>query len=245
MSAERAPVRHRARGLRRNPRVAEAEVAALAWLLWALLRMLRWTLRLQTEGADELMACWRARRPVVVTFWHGRALMLPYFYRGGGATIMNSTHRDGEIVTRALARFGIESTRGSSSRGAVAGALGLLRAFARGRDLALIPDGPRGPAAEVKPGVVEIARQTGALLFPVALSASRCARGTGWDRLMIPAPGARVAMVVGSPILAGEEQGAVRRDRERRGELCAELQAALVAATRRADELVGREPEDF
>ncbi len=251
-SKQRTHNRH-ASGLRRFPWVARAEVATLAFFAWLLLRLLKLTVRVRSENAGLLQKCWREGEPVVLAFWHGRAVMLPFFYSGRGVYIMNSTHRDGEIVSRALHRFGIMSTRGSSSRGAVGGLLALARAARRGFDVALIPDGPRGPAGEAKAGAIELARLSGALLFPVSASCKLSFRGTGWDRMMIPLPGAELRVVVGDPIDVSRDRNAgVRGDgnetrrfgRESRERLRAELELALKGCTRRADKLAGRIEED-
>jgi len=235
------------RGLRRAPVLARLEIEVASFLVWAVLRLLRVTVTIERHGSAELERYWKNDRRVVMAFWHGRSIMMPFFYEGRGVTIMNSTHRDGEIITKALARFGIESTRGSSSRGAVSGALGLIRAFGRGRDLALIPDGPRGPAGTAKAGVAELALQTRAPLFPVAVSCSRSIRLRTWDRLMLPRPGARVVFVVGHPLrplprragapaISAAERAALREG------MRAELELRLRRLTAKADRLAGRAP---
>src|SRR6185369_6935316 len=58
------------------------------------------------------------------------------------------------------------------------------------------PDGPRGPCEEAKPGVVHLAKATGAPIFPVSYAASRCIRLGSWDRMMIPLPFSRVTFAV-------------------------------------------------
>jgi lysophospholipid acyltransferase (LPLAT)-like uncharacterized protein len=238
--ARRRPIKRLLTRLRRSRAFAGAEVALLAWLAWAVLRAIRLTVRFETVGAEAIEANWRAARPMVFAFWHGRSIMLPFLVRGrSDAYIMNSTHRDGEIITRALERFGIHSTRGSSSRGAVGGTLALMRALRRGNSVALIPDGPRGPAGVAKAGAVELASAGGAPLYPLAFSASRAVRLRGWDRMMLPLPGARVVCVVGAPLLPGE--GARRR--EERERLRGELEQRLGDLCRQADRLAGR-PEE-
>jgi lysophospholipid acyltransferase (LPLAT)-like uncharacterized protein len=230
------------RGLRRYAFFANLEIAAAALAIRAVLRLLGATLRWSRSGSEELERCWAEGEPVLMAFWHGRSILLPLVYRGRGACIMNSRHRDGEIVTRALESFGIASTRGSSTRGAVPGLLGLVRAFRRGRDLALIPDGPRGPAGVAKGGAAELALATGAPLFPLAVSVSAGWRLRTWDRLMLPRPFARAVLVVGEPLRVspGEEfpPGCARS--ERREALRAELQQRLRAVTAEADRLAGR-----
>ena len=229
------------RRLRRARLYHRFEAPVLGVLIWMVLWLLRMSTRFRSEGGELLERYWSEGRPVVLAFWHGRAIMLPFLYRrrvasGGRVWIMNSEHRDGEIITRALRRFGIHSTRGSSSRGAIVGTLGLARKLRAGDDVALIPDGPRGPALEAKPGAVELAATGGAPLCPLSFSASRFIRLGGWDRMMIPLPGARVVCVVGTPIDVPHG----RLSRERREELRLELQSRLLDAARRADTAVGR-----
>jgi lysophospholipid acyltransferase (LPLAT)-like uncharacterized protein len=243
------------RWVRRQPAYAQRETVLLGLLVWGVLWLLRRTTRLQLEGADPLFARWRAGEPTVLAFWHGRSIMLPFLLPGrprpsrraaqandgyiAETMIMNSTHRDGEIITRALARFGVTIARGSSTRGAVGGTLALMRGLARGAIVALIPDGPRGPAGEAKAGAVELAASSGALLFPVSASASRSRRMTGWDRMMIPLPGARVTCVVGEPFTFP----AGRLDKTAREQARALLESRLSEVTRQADRSCGRDEE--
>ena len=139
-----------------------------------------------------------------------------------------------------MRRFGVQTTRGSSRRGAVGGTLGLMRALARGAAVALIPDGPRGPAGSAQAGAVELAARVGAPLYPLAFSATRAVRMTGWDRMMLPLPGARVVCVVGAPLRIP----AGRLDRDDRELWRRRLEAELVAVTRAADGVCGREHAD-
>jgi hypothetical protein len=227
-----------ARGLRRFDLLARAEIAAASFAIWLVLALLGATLRWTRRGSADLERRWSAGEPVLMAFWHGRSIMLPLAYRGRGASIMNSTHRDGEIISRALARFGIESTRGSSSRGAVAGVLGLVRASRRGRDVALIPDGPRGPAGIAKGGAAELAIATGAPLFPMAVSCSHGWRLPTWDRMLLPYPFARMVLVVGEPLQAGAAGRASRGDE--REEIRSRLESTLRRITAEADRLAGR-----
>jgi lysophospholipid acyltransferase (LPLAT)-like uncharacterized protein len=133
-----------------------------------------------------------------------------------------SQHRDGEIATRALAAWGIQMVRGSATRGAVGGFLRLVHAFRAGYNLAVIPDGPRGPRHSAKPGVIRLAKATGAPIFPVSYAASRSLRLGSWDRLMIPLPFARVTVVVGGPLRVprrAEESELEERRRDLEGRL--------------------------
>ena len=169
---------------------------ALSGALWILAK----TLRIQYRDADALFAAWARRERVIIAFWHNRSVLMPIPYRGEKMCIMNSQHRDGEIATRALARWGIHSVRGSATRGGIGGFLQLVRAYRDGYDLAVVPDGPRGPRYVAKAGVIHLARATGARIFPVSYAASRSRQLRSWDRLIIPLPFARVVFTVGAPL---------------------------------------------
>ena len=228
------------REFRRRPWYAWGEVRILGVMIWLVLWVLRLTTRLEKVGAEQLQACWQRGEPVVFAFWHGRSIMLPFLVRGrSDVYIMNSKHRDGEIITRALGHFGIRSTRGSSSRSAVAGTLALWRALRDGNSVALIPDGPRGPAAVAKAGAVELAARAGVPLFPLAFSASKAIRLGGWDRMMLPVPGAKVVCVVGEPLVPDAE----RLGKEKREQTRVVLEERLKSLSARADRLAGREEE--
>lgn len=230
-----------ARGLRRFRWLAELEVEAAALALWAALRLLGFTLRYELHGNPELSRRWRSGSPVLMAFWHGRAVAMPLFYGGRGAFIMNSAHRDGRIVTGALARFGIGSTSGSSTRGGVGGLLGLVRAHRRGRDVALIPDGPRGPAGVAKAGAVELMLATRTPLFPLATSCTRGWRLPTWDRLLVPRPFSTVVLEIGEPLEPASFADAGSHE-ERRERCRGELERRLKDVTEAADRRSGRRP---
>lgn len=170
--------------------------AIIGWML----RIVAWTLRPDFTDCAPLRSRWDRGENVIVAFWHNRLLMMPLLAAGIPVSILVSQHRDGEIATRALAPWGIRTVRGSSTRGGISASLHLVEAYRRGDTLAVIPDGPRGPRYEAKPGVIRLAKVTGATIFPVSCAVSRAVRLNSWDRLIIPMPFARVTFLVGEPI---------------------------------------------
>ena len=66
--------------------------------------------------------------------------------------------------------------------------------------LAITPDGPRGPAERVKPGLVFLASRTGFPIVPVASAARPAWRLRSWDGFRVPKPFARVLVAYGTPI---------------------------------------------
>jgi lysophospholipid acyltransferase (LPLAT)-like uncharacterized protein len=176
------------------------------------------------------MRAWEKKgEPFILAFWHRHLLLMPYAYRGRRISVLVSQSQDGELIARTVARLGIDSTRGSSSRGGVSGMKSLLRKAAEGWDIAFTPDGPRGPLREVQPGVILAAAATGLPIQPIAVAASRAKLLRSWDRFMVPVPFSTVHFVYGEPLSV-----------ERRGDMteaAAELKRRLDGVEAEAERL--------
>jgi lysophospholipid acyltransferase (LPLAT)-like uncharacterized protein len=159
--------------------------------------------RLRHHG-DAAVRGWEARdERFILAFWHRHLLLMPYAYRGRRISVLISRSRDGELIARTVARFGIDASRGSSgppAKGGMAGLRELLRKGRHGYDLAFTPDGPRGPLGVVQPGVILAAAASGFPVQPVAIAASRARRLRSWDRFLVPLPFAEVHLVYGEPL---------------------------------------------
>jgi lysophospholipid acyltransferase (LPLAT)-like uncharacterized protein len=218
-----------------SSRSGREELKIRCWtaLAVATLWLLGKTTRKRYVGAEELLDHWRSGKQVILAFWHGRILLMPFpyqTYRGSKACIMNSIHRDGEIITRVIKRFGISAVRGSSTRGWMGGLKGLLEAYRQGYDLIVVPDGPRGPRYQAKSGVLQLARATGAPIFPVSYGAAWKTTINSWDRLLIPFPFSRVTYVIGQSITVPDDASPQMMEEKRQ-----ELQETLLAITAQAD----------
>jgi hypothetical protein len=136
--------------------------------------------------------------------------------------VLTSRSRDGELVARWIRGFGLDPVRGSSSRGGGEALRALTRALRSGGEVVVVPDGPRGPREVLKPGVIALARRSGAPIVPMAVGASSEWRLRSWDSFRIPRPFARCVVRFGEPIH-------VSRDAHRPGEDAArkEVEAAL------------------
>jgi len=158
------------------------------------------TTRVSREGYEPIRALRAGGEKVIFALWHGVLLPLAYYHQGEGIVVLVSEHADGEYITRVLERYGYDTARGSSTRGGSKGLRGLLRAAREGHDLAITPDGPRGPARVFKSGAVVAAQLTGLPIVPVAVGASAAWHFNSWDAFMVPKPLARVRLVYGEPI---------------------------------------------
>lgn len=217
-------------------RSGEAGLALVAVAGSVFIRCLRATLRLRFHHDEEMRRRERQGEHFILTFWHRHMLLMPYAYRGRQMHVLSSHSRDGELMVRTLAHFGIGTVRGSSTRGGAMGLRGLLQVAAQGSDLGFTPDGPRGPEEDVKPGVLQASAMSGLPILPVAYSATRFFRLRSWDRMIVPFPLARLEYVFGDPMPV--ERGA---DLEAVG---AELKLRLNELGRQADKLAGVETQN-
>lgn len=181
-------------------------------------RLLASTWRIRVVNGEPLAAARRANQRVIFSLWHGELIPLLWQHRGEHIAIVISEHRDGEIIARIAELLGYATVRGSTSRGGSRALIGLMREIDAGRDGAITPDGPRGPARVFAPGAAVAAHRTGALIAPIRAAASWAWRLKSWDRLLIPKPFARVVVTYGpltpvhaaSPREAAEQVGALQ-----------------------------------
>ncbi len=137
---------------------------------------------------------------IIGAFWHNRLLIIPWFftrYMGPrGASALTSASQDGDLVAAALARFGIGAIRGSSSRRGAVAMLEMRRTLAAGSDIAITPDGPRGPRYRLHPGIIALSQHSGIPILPICVSYSRFWELPSWDAFQIPHPFATVEVTL-------------------------------------------------
>ena len=164
--------------------------------LWSL------TLRYKIEDRAGVVGKVTAQN-YIASLWHNRLLIFPFvlrrFFPDRHGAALISASRDGELLADAIKRFDYDVVRGSSSRLGASAILQLSQTLASGRDVVITPDGPRGPAYELGPGIVFLAQKSGAPVVPVNIEYSSCWRLKSWDRFILPRPFAKVHVIIGSP----------------------------------------------
>lgn len=130
--------------------------------------------------------------------------MMPFFYqwfypKHRPLSIIVSQHKDGEILARIAAHAGINCLRGSSSKGAVGVLKEAFKEVGRGGDIAVTPDGPRGPRYSVADGVVALSMRKKIPIITLNCHASKVWRLKSWDRLFIPKPFSTIDFFIGEP----------------------------------------------
>lgn len=167
----------------------------------AIIRALALTWRYRITNAAPWRELRLRRQPFIFAFWHGTMLPLVWTHRNEGVPVVISEHRDGEIIARIVERFGFRTIRGSSSRGAARALIAIVRELERGGEVAVTPDGPRGPARRFASGALVAAQRVGVPIVGVGVAASSAWRLKSWDRFMIPKPFSRVQIAYTVPTI--------------------------------------------
>ncbi len=236
------------RRLIRHPRTQ----AVFAWLLGGYLavvsRTTRWTL-LGEEHIEAILGRGTApdvaaatagpRSGVIVGFWHERLAIMPMGWShfrprlpllsGVRVNVLVSQHRDGRLIGDVASRFSLAMVYGSTSRGGATGLIMLARLMAAGEHVVITPDGPRGPRRKAAAGIAHLAALTGQPVVPLGAAVSRARVLGSWDRMLLPLPFGRGAIVVGPPI---------RVPRDGAEAMLPAIEAGLTAACEEADRIV-------
>ncbi len=189
-----------------------------------LIRALAMTWRIEVRNGEHIESLRANGKPFIFALWHGQLLPLLWHHRKQGISLVISEHRDGERIARVATSLGYELVRGSSTRGGGRALIQLSRVLQSGKEAAITPDGPKGPARSVAQGVVIAAQRSGAAILPIAATASRAWRIRSWDSFMIPKPFARVSVGYSNPIYISDAttEGALER--------CMDVKAGIDAA---------------
>ena len=132
--------------------------------------------------------------------WHRYIWTTSFYFRNRDFFTLASRSGDGEFISRVLKKMGYNLIRGSSSRGGVGSLRKLYRVLQQGNRVIVTPDGPRGPARNVKPGVIYLQEKTGVDIFPVGLAVKHKKVFDSWDRFVLPCPFSRIVLVIGKSI---------------------------------------------
>lgn len=139
----------------------------------------------------------------IVTFWHGELLMQPFNYQKlkplGKVSAMISEHKDGEAITKTVEYLGIHSIRGSSTRGGTKALINAIKELKGGDDIAITPDGPKGPRHSVANGIVAISQKTNAKILAFNCKPTKYWQLNSWDRFIVPKPFGTIHFYVSEP----------------------------------------------
>jgi lysophospholipid acyltransferase (LPLAT)-like uncharacterized protein len=205
-----------------------------AWFIYAAIQCVAVTLRYRWVDQSGFF---KGERPGsgIYCVWHNRLVLSMRCYHGyirrhnrsAGLAVMVSASKDGGFLSGIFECFGVEPVRGSTSRRGHQALRELTTWAKRDYDLAITPDGPRGPRYVVQDGIISLAQLTGKPVVPVSFNLKWKIQTKSWDKFQIPLPFSRVEMVFGQPVRVPREATEVEREKYR-----LELENALKGITR-------------
>ncbi len=171
-------------------------LAIVPRIVWILLSIFGRTWRFEVIAPEGVTPVLFGEKPgpEIYCFWHQCVLPCTVYFRKSNAVILISRSFDGELITRILKMFGFGAVRGSSSRGAREGLLGLKHIIESGRTAIFTADGPRGPIHETKMGPIKLAQATGTPIGGFHLQPERAWVMNSWDRFLVPKPFTRIVV---------------------------------------------------
>ena len=173
----------------------------LAWLAAQYIRLLYLTTQWTVVCPPATESCLSKGQPFIACFWHGRMIMMRAALPPGTMMhVLISEHRDGLLISRAVASLGVATVAGSSRRGGASALRSMDRLLAQGENIGITPDGPRGPRMRAKPGAIKAAQLSGVPILPVSGSVGRRRILRSWDRFCLALPFSRGIIHWGEPI---------------------------------------------
>ncbi len=187
----------------------------ISFLIILVLRTISRSMTLTELHPERVQNFWESNKNVILSLWHGRLFMIPNIYRGKGIKILISRHGDGDVIARAIQGLGFGAIRGSTTRGGFSALRNLLKAANNGYDIAITPDGPRGPRQKLQGGIIQLARLSGAPILPISFGASRKKILKSWDSFLFPIPFSRGVFLWGEPIYVDNRKDAAYLEEKR------------------------------
>ena len=153
------------------------------------------------KNDEEIQSVLRKKKRIIVIFWHNRLLMAPYCWNYDKPfKMLISSHRDGKIISNAVAHLGIGTIEGSSNKNKISSAREILTNLAMNNVIGITPDGPRGPNQKLKEGIVSLLKKTNATIIPLSYSAKFNFKLNSWDKFIFVTPFNKFVAVWGNAI---------------------------------------------
>jgi len=165
----------------------------VAWLL----RLWLLTCSIREYGTHHRTKALTTNKSVIAAFWHYSLFYVFYHLRKDSAAVLVSASRDGDYISRFAHHFNFTTIRGSRNRRGMRALKELCDSLEKGHHAGIVADGSQGPALIAQPGAIFLASRTGAVILPMAWSASRYITIRSWDHTVIPSPFSTVSFVYG------------------------------------------------
>ena len=139
--------------------------------------------------------------------WHANQFLVHGLEDKANTSILVSNSIDGEVVARAVEKWGFKVVRGSAGKkGAVESTMQMLTRLKNGECVGIMVDGPHGPLHKVKNGAVKLAQMSGAPIVPAHWYSPQKTfiNLPSWDKMKTPLGDCKILNLYGEPIYVNE-----------------------------------------
>jgi lysophospholipid acyltransferase (LPLAT)-like uncharacterized protein len=190
--------------------------SAVALLYWLSIKTWR---RVWKDAADNS----QTTAPVIYCIWHSHLMLAVASYddhalekwHEKGLVAWVSASGDGAFLAAVLAKLGVRTVRGSTSRRGPQALLEASRWLRKGYSIAMAPDGPRGPSHQIQDGILSLAQVSGRPIIPISNFTRWKICLKNWDRTQIPLPFARCELYDNDPVWVPRDATAADREQLR------------------------------
>lgn len=173
----------------------------LSRLIYLAARILSFTYRYRYIGVENL-----GSSSHILGIWHQNLLQGILAQNDKHYTVIISKSKDADPVAFTCRRLGHIVYRGSSrsktnvDKGGKEAKDQMIETLKLGTPGAVTVDGPKGPAREVKPGIIDMAMKANIPIIPYLPIPEKFWTLKSWDKFRIPKPFTRIAIFYDKPI---------------------------------------------
>ena len=180
----------------------------IAFLASIYLKFVYSTSKVELIGRNKIEIFLNNKESFIYSFWHDQLLFCPLTWQSKEIIkVLISKHRDGDIITKVIDKFGFRAIRGSThkpsknkNKGSLVSARQVIKSLQNGISIGIAPDGPKGPRHEVSDGIIQISKLSKKSIMPVAIGFQKKWVLNTWDQFIIPKPFNNIRVIWGNPI---------------------------------------------
>ncbi|TLD88152.1 lysophospholipid acyltransferase family protein [Helicobacter sp. MIT 05-5294] len=183
----------------------EVFIKILPPIFACIIKVLSYLVRFEFQISPKVLERIQQNQAFIIAFWHGELLLQPlvcnkFCNQNQKVSVLISQHFDGELISRTIRYFGIDSLRGSSSKGGIRALLEAIRKIQNQEYIAITPDGPSGPYHSVADGIVLLSQKSKTPIVVSRILYQNAWEFKSWDRFKIPKPFSKVLCVIKEPL---------------------------------------------
>ena len=186
----------------------------IANIIYLIAKVINSTYRYRFLGLENITEAKKLSKHdnYVLGIWHQNLLHGILCQKGNPHVVIVSKSKDADPVAHTCRKIGTIVVRGSSrnkagvDKGGKEAKTEMIEKLKEGFPGAITIDGPKGPAKEVKAGIVDMAIKSGTSIVPYLPIPEKYWSFNSWDKFRLPKLFSRIIVYYGKPIEMSEDK---------------------------------------